>query len=280
MFTADHNNRNSVTLTSADGATVVVHQQGAHITSWKTADGKEILYMSPAAVYKDGTALRGGVPVIWPQFSDMGNGPTHGVARNRNWALVDAQPGAGTFSLKITADDSVLKNVSADVQLIVHFSSKELRTTLKVKNTGAAPLSFTTAMHTYFAVSAIEKITIHGLDNVAYADNLQKRQVCEAAEIRVIDREIDRMYFDTTNPVVVADPQAGRNLVISGSGMNDVVLWNPWIEKTKKLADMPAEGYKDFVCVEHGVIRNPVVVAAGESWEGSQIVTVTAQSKM
>jgi glucose-6-phosphate 1-epimerase len=135
------------------------------------------------------------------------------------------------------------------------------------------------AFHTYFAVSHISHVAVHGLDAFSYADNLQKRQICQPAEIRTIDKEIDRIYFDVTNPVVISDQQ--RNLVISGLGLNDVVLWNPWIEKAKKMADLPDDGYLYYVCVEHGVIKSPPEVAPGGHWEGAQEISVKPiQSKI
>jgi D-hexose-6-phosphate mutarotase len=38
------------------------------------------------------------------------------------------------------------------------------------------------------------------------------------------------------------------------------VLWNPWIEKTKGMADMSPEEYKEFVCVEAGAVAEPVTL--------------------
>ena len=32
----------------------------------------------------------------------------------------------------------------------------------------------------------------------------------------------------------------------------DVVLWNPWIDKSRALADLGEESYPNFICVEPG----------------------------
>lgn len=34
----------------------------------------------------------------------------------------------------------------------------------------------------------------------------------------------------------------------------DMVLWNPWIEKTKGLSDMADEEYVNMVCLEPGLV--------------------------
>lgn len=274
-FSALPNGRLAVTLKSSDGAAVVVHEQGAHVASWTTADGKEVMYMSPTAVYKDGTPLRGGVPVCFPQFSDMGPFNAHGVARNRKWSIVEVKEGLGVFKIEFRPGDEKLGDaVHADLFLTVTFNSSELKLSLKCCNLSSASLSFTTALHTYFSISSISNVNIHGLDNFNFADNLKKRQVFPPEQIRIIDKEVDRVYFSVTGPVMIADSVNSRNIVVSGSGLPDVVLWNPWIEKTQKFSDMPPDGYKDFVCVEHGVIQAPYSIPAGESWEGAQVIVV------
>jgi glucose-6-phosphate 1-epimerase len=34
------------------------------------------------------------------------------------------------------------------------------------------------------------------------------------------------------------------------SGSASVVVWNPWQDKAARLADLPDEGWHDFVCIE------------------------------
>ena len=34
----------------------------------------------------------------------------------------------------------------------------------------------------------------------------------------------------------------------------DCVLWNPWVEKSKAMADFGGEEYKTMVCVEPGIV--------------------------
>ena len=52
----------------------------------------------------------------------------------------------------------------------------------------------------------------------------------------------------------------------------DVVVWNPWIEKSKTMADLaPKDAYKKFICVETGSVKWNTV-EAGDTWEGGQRV--------
>jgi D-hexose-6-phosphate mutarotase len=48
-------------------ARVALH--GAHVMSWRPVDEEEVLYLSPDAVFKEGKAIRGGIPVCWPWFN-------------------------------------------------------------------------------------------------------------------------------------------------------------------------------------------------------------------
>ena len=85
-----------VTLRSPSGEACVVFTHGAHVASWTDADGGENLFMSEAAVFKPPKALRGGVPVCWPQFGGVGDLQAHGFARNSEWTV------------KVQTDDQVV----------------------------------------------------------------------------------------------------------------------------------------------------------------------------
>jgi len=50
-----------------------------------------------------------------------------------------------------------------------------------------------------------------------------------------------------------------------------VVVWNPWVEKAKGMADFgPEDGYKKMVCVETGSVAAWNTLEAGDTWEGGQ----------
>jgi glucose-6-phosphate 1-epimerase len=56
-------------------------------------------------------------------------------------------------------------------------------------------MSFTTALHTYFAVSGIEGVTVEGLSGVTYTDSLAGgAQVVQEGPV-IFDREVDRIYL-------------------------------------------------------------------------------------
>lgn len=70
-----------------EDATASVSDYGAHVLSWAPAGEQPVVWRPKAIYLKEGTAIRGGVPIIFPWFnSGFGNGhvaskkPKHGFA--------------------------------------------------------------------------------------------------------------------------------------------------------------------------------------------------------
>nr|POE64973.1 glucose-6-phosphate 1-epimerase [Quercus suber] len=85
--------------------------------------------------------------------------------------------------------------------------------------------------------------------------------------------EVDRVYKsikqDTTSIVEDGKP----HLDIIRDNLEDSVVWNPWIEKSKGMGDFePKDGYKQMVCVEVGSVNGWQKLEPGETFEGGQIV--------
>src|SRR5678816_82938 len=77
-----------VAVTATDGARFEAYLHGAHVTSWRTAgDGDERLFVSSEAHFEDGAAIRGGIPVCFPQFADQGPLPMHGAHQTVHGAV-------------------------------------------------------------------------------------------------------------------------------------------------------------------------------------------------
>lgn len=276
----------SFTVKNSDGASVDVHLQGAHITKWTTSAGLSPIYMSPKAIFEEGKALRGGVPVCWPQFSDMGPlSSFHGVARTRPWTVDEASvaDGVASFDFAIAAGDEAAPGIHASARLTVTVRGSGLKIELAAKNLSSdAPLSFTTALHTYFNAD-VANLEIRGvLDNCEYADNLKARAIQPPAPIRKIEGETDRVYKNAGGAggeVLLSDAGLATQIRVSGDNLPDVVLWNPWVDKTLRLKDLPEDAWRHFVCVEHGAILTPVKLLPGESWSGAQLIEATPLSK-
>lgn len=107
----------------------------------------------------------------------------------------------------------------------------------------------TGALHTYLNVEDVRKMAFHGLHGTQYVEGRLSPDKRPQHGTVVIDQEVDRLYASDAT-VIVHDPVWGRELVIEKAGSLATVVWNPWIKKSKRLADLPDEAYPEFLCIE------------------------------
>lgn len=248
---------------------------GAHVMEWTPAGQHPVLYMSADAIFAEGSAIRGGIPVCWPWFGPREGLPGHGVVRTRFWKLASATESDDGVQLVLTlsGDGSLSEWPHAfELELTVAMG-KTLDVSLRMKHLGTTSVEVTGALHTYLTVGAIERTTVTGLDGTQYSDTIDHNKVKpQQGDIR-FSEEVDRVYHSKT-PVSVVDDSWNRTLEISKTGSAATVVWNPWIEKSKRLNDLPDEAYHGFLCIEAANAGDDVVKLApgGEHVLGTRIV--------
>jgi glucose-6-phosphate 1-epimerase len=262
----------ALTLPTGERAVVALH--GAHVLSWTTADGVEHLYLSPEAVFDGQAALRGGVPICWPQFNQRGALPKHGFARNLPWrAATDSTEGQLALELQDNAVTRALWPHAFRLRLAVTLRPQSLRITLTVLNTDGAPWSFAAALHSYLAVDEIAAVRLEGLRGARRWDAVRDERYVEMTDALRFDGEFDSVYAAPAAPLKLV--QVGGTLEIEHSAScTETVVWNPGAALASKLADLPDDGYRHMLCVEAARIDEKILLAPGAEWQGWQQLTV------
>ena len=249
--------------------------QGAQVLSWQAADGIERLYRSPSSggLTREGraaAAIRGGVPVCFPQFSDRGTMVKHGFARNLPWRPGERSPTSLTMTLQ---DDDASRQYwphSFETQLDVRLDAGALDIVFKVTNRGDTPFSFTAALHTYLKVDDVRRIRLIGLEGVDYQDATDHCSMKTQEQLALtIPGEVDRVYINPPRTVHLHENDRAL-LAISQHGFFDTVVWNPGPERARMLSDMPDEDWLHMLCIEAACASAAVTIGPGESWEGGQ----------
>ena len=268
----EFNGHPAVALQSSDGARATILLHGGHLVSWTPAGGDEQLYVSPTSQYGEGQAVRGGVPVIFPQFSSRGTLPRHGLLRTRGWQLGDtASHGKHAQAvLRFSADDATraLWPHEFDAEITVSIVGKQLDIEFAVTNTGDTPFDFTVALHTYLRTNDVLKAQLEGLQGVKYEDNTTGQWQQQWGDITQVVGEVDRLYHDASGPLTLRE--LGRKLLITHADFTDVVVWNPGPEKATQLDDLPDGDWQRMICVEAARVIDPVTLPPGEEWAAMQ----------
>lgn len=265
-----------VRVQAACGDTAVVALQGAQVLSW-VARGRECLYLSPAAVADGHTAIRGGIPLCFPQFNARGPLTKHGFARNLMWSIepMEAMHSGATNApplAVLTLSDSAATRAQWPhhfcVQLAVEISDGSLRVTLSVRNTGSQAWQFTTALHTYLRINDLEQARVLGLSGQARWDAVTDTRSVQQGDLRVAG-EYDSVFTSAADPLVLHDG-ADTLLISQSATLANTVVWNPGAVRCADLADMPRDGYAHMLCVEAAQIDAPVCLAPDTEWLGWQ----------
>lgn len=237
-----------------------VYLHGAHVTRFCRKGEEPLLFLSESSAFTPEKAIRGGVPIIFPWFGKREGAPAHGFARTSRWELTETRLLADrTVSLRFQMPSDGNLKIEYGVTI-----GDTLKMELIVINLAAHDCAFETCLHTYFQVSAIDAIAITGLSGGDYHDLLTAADVVETSPAIRFSGEVDRTYFDTSAVVEIVDSGYGRIIRIEKSGSQSTVVWNPWIAKSKAMADFGDQDYRQMVCVESGNIgKNRVTLPPG-----------------
>ncbi|MFO6420000.1 D-hexose-6-phosphate mutarotase [Hylemonella sp. W303a] len=259
-------------LPSGDSLRVLRH--GAHVVSW-VAGGQERLYLSPKSVLDGQAAIRGGVPVCFPQFNMRGPLPKHGFVRNLPWEVDGAARMLGdglslTLQLRDGAATRAYWPQAFEARFTLLLRPGELQLTLDLRNTDTQPLSFSGALHTYFAVNDIAQTRLEGLGGQAEWDSVRDVHGQGAEPLRFTE-EFDRVYQAAAQPLTLQD-SAARLTIAQSASWGHTVVWNPGAGKV--IPDLTDDAYRHFLCVEAAQVLTPVTVPPGGTWQGWQRSTL------
>ena len=261
---------------SRDGASAIATLQGAQLVSWIPAGGEESLYLSPRSPFEAGRAIRGGIPVCFPQFADRGPLAQHGFARTQAWRVVDAAESAegarAAFALESSPQTLALWRGDFRLELVATIGGAKLDVQLRVANAGGEAFAFTAALHTYLRVSDAGTSRLAGLKGARFVNRGEAAVHVEERELVTAADPIDRVYFATPPSTRLED--AGRVVHIEQRGFTDTVVWNPGRERTLQMPDMPPDGYRAMLCVEAAAIEPPVSLPSRAAWVGGQEIVV------
>ncbi len=241
----------------APGGRATVSLHGAQLLSYKPGSGQELLWLSPKARFQPGIAIRGGIPVCWPWFGAHPDGagfPAHGFARTSLWTVRSSQADAQSTELCLGLNTSQasldLWPHRFDLELQIRLDQR-LSLTLRTRNDDEQPFAITEALHSYFAIGAIDQIAIDGLAGCRYRDKLDgmnwKDQLGEMAVVAPFDRVYD--HPDTT---LLTDSVAKRQIRLQKANSRSTVVWNPGDEVAAQMADIGSGNSAQFVCIEAG----------------------------
>ena len=271
-------------VSHARTGTAEVYLHGAHVAAWQPLGQSPVLWISRESQFAPDKPIRGGVPICFPWFGAKAGEPTapmHGFARLRDWSLLEVTDRGDDIVLRFRLTVGETGALSWTQPLVADYGvtiGSSLQLSLDVHNTGSRPLTFESALHTYFAVSNVREVAIAGLEGVEYLDKVagMARRRQDDAPIRFAG-ETDRVYLDTTGPCVLDDPGRHRRIRIEKTGSRATVVWNPWIDKARAMPDFGDLEWPEMVCVETcNVGPAAVTLAPGASHVMAAAITAAA----
>jgi glucose-6-phosphate 1-epimerase len=255
-------------------ANATISTYSGQVLSFRPKDRVEdLLFLSDKAFFEDGKAIKGGIPVCWPWFGpdpENQGRPAHGFVRNRQWQVTGSaslEDGSTKIVMSVTDSEATRALWPHSFRLDIEITAGDsLRVELVTHNTGRDDMTISQALHTYFLVGDIGKVSLHGLDGLQYIDKvIDAARMTQSGPV-TISGEIDGIYTGVTGNLTIDDRALSRKIVVASSGCSTAVVWNPWVEIAASMADLDDDDYQRMICVETANAGPETVeVAAGEA---------------
>ncbi|WP_263147168.1 D-hexose-6-phosphate mutarotase [Pseudomonas sp. RIT-PI-AD] len=259
------------------GTELLVTQQGAQVLRYGRDGEAPLIWLSEQAAYRRGQSVRGGVPVCWPWFGDLRRNPpavqahyqgdeaapAHGLVRGIDWRLHGVEHSAEAVQLAFVLDsrEHPLPNWPEACELTLRIRLDErLHLSLESHNLGERPITLSQALHTYFAVGDVTRTRVEGLENAPYLDTLKDWQRCRQDDAPGFDGETDRIYLEVPPRLSILDEAWQRRIHLESHASHSAILWNPWIDKAKRLSQFADDAWRGMLCIETARVMDDVLV--------------------
>lgn len=255
-----------------------IYLHGAQLTSWRPVNVEEVLFLSEHSSWQDGRAIRGGVPVCFPWFrskADAPSAPAHGFVRTKEWRLESVESVGESVVVTCSAENDETTHRWWPYEFcLVHKLSigQTLRLELNVTNTGPASFRFEEALHTYFRVSGVANVSIRGLDQITYLDNVDGNNKKTQSGDLTFTKQTDNAFLDVHSAADLIDPTWRRTIRTEKANSATTVVWNPWQEGAASLGDLGTDEWRQFACVEASNILGSAVSLAPGQEHGMQAI--------
>lgn len=273
------------------GARVTVTIFGGDLVSFRGSDGKERLFLSKKACADKSKAVRGGVPIVFPQFGNAGPLASHGFARNQSWEFCtgDLRPrrvgGMIHLALRLCDTKATRKMWNHKFELIHHirFGASELETSLSITNLGKKAFPFQALLHTYLRMRNVCACEIEGLEGLRLVDKLQyheyySNQLIMTQPTLKVNSATDDVFMNAgRQPIMVVSEKDNtvceiNVAVCQGEKVRecDVVVWNPGEDKARRMDDLEDDEFQNMLCIEPGCASRVESCKSGETWTVTQ----------
>ena len=237
-------------------ASAKISLYGAQVLSYIPKDERNLIFLSQEAYYQNGKAIRGGIPICWPWFganTEEKELPSHGFARLSNWEVIKTSSikGVVIIQLQLKNSESTEALWPYKFETLINLTiGKSLKVELTTTNKDEKAFTITGALHSYLNISNSEKVSVEGLENTQYRDDVLHVKSLQKEALLSIKGEVDRQYFDTSKTCIIHDPDYNRQIQIDKTGSQTTVVWNPGDELAAKMTDLGDNEYQNMLCVE------------------------------
>ncbi len=238
--------------------------QGAQIEFFQPKGQTPLLWSSTANDYQTGISIRGGIPICWPWFGthDNPDWPAHGFARIKQWQVIEvkqADDDSVTIKMALPQSEFDPEYWPHDSEVLVEFVLTDSLTVSLINiNKSSQAISLTQALHSYFPIADIHQLSVTGLADADYIE-FNQGPYKQEDDKAFFDRETDRVYdkLGTIQKLHTQNDKGEEAIIqVSRESSQSAVLWNPWIDKSKRLSRFNDEDYLTMVCLEAANVRS------------------------
>ena len=259
-----------------------IYLHGGHLTHFQLHGQSPLIFDAKNSSITPSKSVHAGIPICWPWFGAHptdSTKPQHGFARDKVWTLKSTtQLSDNETEVVLTLHDDKETHLLFDFafELELTFTIGETLTiALKTTNRDDHSFSITQALHTYFAISDLEAVSIEGVEQTPFIDYTDEKREKVETEPLHIREEVNRVYVPTTATCTIKDNGLKREIVVQKRGSDSTTIWNPWRENG--IHDLPDDKYKKFVCIETtNALQDRRTLQPSESHTIEQIISTTA----